>query len=319
MASVLVHIDLDGEIPDASSLAALAAGRVLASAWGASLVATAITDAAIVAEVGPVLRPIVGRAGADRLVLAATTVPAFPLWAVLGGAWMAVVEQVRPRVILFGADAPSGRELAPRTAARLGARLLWRARAVAGDQMELRDRDGVYVRASDSGAAVAMVAAAVGRLAAGAAVGGLEAGAPWIPVQLLAAVAPRHPGIVVTGTTPADPAQVATVIVALAEEVGRDGATRAGALALARTLGAPLLDGARTDRHTPLAPELCILIGGGVGEISGATAVVRIGGHATGKGDDGTLEGPTAIMLTELVAALAGPADPADPAEQEQP
>ena len=304
MASVLVHIDLDGEVPDASSLAALAAGRVLASAWGASLVAAAITDAAAVAEVGPVLRPIVGRAGADRLVLAATTVPAFPLWAVLGGAWLAVVEQVRPRVILFGADAPSAGELAPRTAARLGARLLWRARAVAGDQMELRDRDGAYVRASDSGAAVALVAAAP-------AVWRLAAGAPGIPVQLLAPVAPRHPGIVVAGTTPAVPAQVAAVVVALAEEAGRDGATRAGALALARTLGAPLLDGARTDRHTPLAPELCILIGGEVGEIAGGTAVVRIGGPASGTGDDGTLDGPTAITLTELVAALAGLAGPA--------
>ena len=42
MAAVLVHIDLDGARPHASSLQALAAGRVVASSWGATLYAAVI-------------------------------------------------------------------------------------------------------------------------------------------------------------------------------------------------------------------------------------------------------------------------------------
>ena len=42
MAAVLVQIDLDGARPHASSLQALAAGRVVASSWGATLYAAVI-------------------------------------------------------------------------------------------------------------------------------------------------------------------------------------------------------------------------------------------------------------------------------------
>jgi hypothetical protein len=42
VAAVLVHIDLDGDKPHPSSLVALAAGRQVASSWGATLYAALI-------------------------------------------------------------------------------------------------------------------------------------------------------------------------------------------------------------------------------------------------------------------------------------
>ena len=97
------------------------------------------------------------RAGADKVVVALTDAVVAPLWAAVGGAWQGVLDHLRPRLVLFGADAPSAAELAPRTGARIGARLLIRARAIGVDDVELRDRDGGYVRVSDSGAAVVMI------------------------------------------------------------------------------------------------------------------------------------------------------------------
>ena len=100
---------------------------------------------------------MLARGGADKVVVAVSRAPVEPLWAAVGNAWQGVIDHLRPRLVLFGADAPSAAELGPRTAARIGARLLVRARASGIDDVELRDRDGAYARSSDGGAAVAMV------------------------------------------------------------------------------------------------------------------------------------------------------------------
>src|SRR5262249_24384017 len=106
------------------------------------------------------IRTAIARGGADKVVVALTEAPIAPLWSALGTAWQAVLDRLRPRLVAFGADAPSAIELAPRTAARIGARLLLRARATGAGEVELRDRDGRSVRAGDPGAAVALVGAA---------------------------------------------------------------------------------------------------------------------------------------------------------------
>src|SRR5207342_725777 len=92
-----------------------------------------------------------------KIVVAMTDTPVAPLWAAVGGAWQGILDHLRPRLVLFGADSPSAAELGPRTGARIGARLLMRARTLGGDDVELRDRDGGYVRVGDSGAAVALI------------------------------------------------------------------------------------------------------------------------------------------------------------------
>ncbi|MEO7733693.1 MAG: hypothetical protein ABIY55_22200, partial [Kofleriaceae bacterium] len=147
MAAVLVHIDLDGDRPHESSSQALAAGRAVASSWGATLYAAVIVhepahdpdDPAAVgvaaarvpgeAKAIEAVRAALARGGADKIVVAKTSAPIVPLWAALGAAWQGVVEHLRPRLVVFGADAPSAAELGPRTAARIGARLMLRARA----------------------------------------------------------------------------------------------------------------------------------------------------------------------------------------------
>jgi hypothetical protein len=170
VAAVLVHIDLDGERPHASSMVALAAGRQLATSWGATLYAALIAhntsekksadstaqvvSAARVPGIDEIENALV-RGGADKIVVALTDGPLAPLWAAVGSAWLGIVDHLRPRLVLFGADSPSAAELGPRTGARIGARLLLRARALAGDDVELRDRDGGYARMADSGATVA--------------------------------------------------------------------------------------------------------------------------------------------------------------------
>lgn len=122
MAAVLVHIDLEGKRPHRASLVALAAGRQLASSWGATLYAAVIAK-----DASDVDAAALGKAGADKIMVATTEAAIAPLWAAVGGAWQTVLDQLRPRLVLFGADAPSAPELAPRTGARIGARLLMRA------------------------------------------------------------------------------------------------------------------------------------------------------------------------------------------------
>lgn len=326
MGSVLVHIDLDGDRPHPSSLAALSAGRATASSWGATLYAavvihdptTTITSSDVTARIGAMplprleqIRATLARAGADKVLVAVTDVPVAPLWAVVGGAWQGVLDHLRPRLVLFGADAPSAPELGPRTAARIGARLLARARATGIDHVELRDRDGAYVRASDGGAAVVLVGAM-------AAAGPADDDIDIIVLQLPNSADPR---IELAGTSPAELHHTAGALVAIDDAIAADAAAVEAAHRLATLLGAQVVGGtgavragtlplgAAIERTTPLAPELCVAIGTPALDLAGASSLVRIG-TTGGKHVDGSLPAPAGPALAELVRALAGPEDP---------
>jgi len=160
VGAVLVHIDLDGDRPHAASVSALAAGRAVASSWGATLYAALLAhaseprgDADIPGEIVTTL----AHAGADKIVVAMTDAPVAPTWGSSGAAWQRVFDQLRPRLVLFGEDAPSVSELAPRTSAQLEARLVQGARALDGDEIDLRDPDGAGVRVGDPGVTVVTI------------------------------------------------------------------------------------------------------------------------------------------------------------------
>lgn len=89
MGAVLVHIDLDGDRPHPSSMAALAAGRAVASSWGATLYAAFIaSDPSEQANPGiSGIQVAIARAGADKCVVAVTDAPIVPLWSAVGSAW----------------------------------------------------------------------------------------------------------------------------------------------------------------------------------------------------------------------------------------
>jgi hypothetical protein len=92
VAAVLVHIDLphgDRGRADASSLTALAAGRALATSWGASLYAGVIMAAPVRATAA--LEAELVRGGVDRIVIAPTLGELAPLWDSLGNAWQNVL------------------------------------------------------------------------------------------------------------------------------------------------------------------------------------------------------------------------------------
>jgi hypothetical protein len=217
-----------------------------------------------------------------------------------------VLDHLRPRLVLFGADAPSAAELGPRTAARFGARLLLRARATAGDQVELRDRDGGYVRAGDGGAAVVLVGAS--RAAAGR-------GDEDIDLLMLVAPGGADPRIEVAGTAPAGLLHAGGAVVVLGDDVAHDAEVARGAKKLAKLLAASLVGsaavaragtvaaGSVVERGAALAPELCIAIGAPAIDLAGAAALVRIGA-AGGKHVEGALPAPAAESLDDLVRAL---------------
>jgi hypothetical protein len=245
-------------------------------------------------------------AGADKVVVAVTDAPIAPLWSAIGAPWQSVLDHLRPRLVLFGADAPATPELGPRTAARIGARLLMRARATAGDHVELRDRDGGYVRSADGGAAVVLVGAA--RPSRGA-------GDEDIDVMVVISPGGADPRIEVAGTCPAELAHTGAPIVAIGDDVAFDTEVVRGAVRLARVLGAHVVGGAAAakagavapgavvDRSAPLAPELCVAIGVPAIDLAGSTGLVRIG-TAGGKGVDAALTGPASASLDQLVRAL---------------
>lgn len=377
MAAVLVHIDLDGDRPHASSLEALAAGRAVASSWGATLYAAVIahdpdppaaadaswpgrgsaagrdgndgrsdarsdgrsgarSDPRNKARAIEPFRATLARGGADKVVIAWTAAPIVPLWSALGAAWQCVLDQLRPRLVAFGADAPSAIELGPRTAARIGARLFVRTRtarvgsspagAPAGtsagtsagisagtsiatsgdDHIEIRDRDGSYVRASDSGAAVVLVGAAPA----------LDPhGDDDIDVLVLATPGGADPRIELVTTAPAELAHTAGTLIAIGDEAARDPEIAQATRRLARVLGAHIVGsaqaaatglvaaGAVVSRNAPLNPELCIAIGSPAIDLAGSSSLVRIGATG-GKGVDYALGGPIAAQLGELVRAL---------------
>jgi len=323
VAAVLVHIDLDGDRPHPSSLAALAAGRQVASSWGATLYAAVIAhepgevhgiDSTAQIELAKKLPGIEGvqtqlaQGGADKVVVALTDAPVAPLWSAIGSAWQTVLDQLRPRLVLFGADSPSAPELGPRTGARIGARLLNRARSLGVDDVELRDRDGGYVRAGDSGAAVVLVGQAPA-----AALGDDD-----IDLAVIATTGGADSRIELAGATAAELTQTCGAVVAIGDDVLGDPDVVGDARRLADQLGATLVGsaaavragivepGAVVERTTPLAPELCVVIGTMQLDLAGATSIIRIG-TTGGKSIDGALPAPVADNLAALVKRLDEP------------
>jgi electron transfer flavoprotein alpha subunit len=322
VGAVLVHIDLDGDRPHPSSLLALAAGRAVASSWGATLYAALVVrddeererdPAESTGRIGgstkqvraiEATRAALARAGADKIVVALTDVTLAPLWAAIGAPWQGILDHLRPRLVLFGADAPATGELGPRTAARIGARLLLRARAIGVDLVELRDRDGGYVRASDGGAAVAMI-------------GGARAayqGDDDIDVVVLSLPGGADDRVEIAGSAPAELVH-GRAIVAISDDMANDKQIASGATKLAALLGAPVVGssaaaragavtaGAVIERAAPIAPEVCVTIGTPSLDLAGCSSLIRIGGGA-GKGADGSLTGGAAANLAQLVRAL---------------
>lgn len=292
---MLVHIDVDGAAPHPASLAALAAGRHIASSWGATLYAAIVAhdasahaspEATLHAAGIEALQSALALAGSDKVLVATTDAPIAPLWSSIGTAWQGIVDHLRPRLVLFGADSPSAAELGPRTGARIGARLLMRAHAIGIEDVELRDRDGGYVRVSDSGAAVALVGATSHPVAG-------DDDADFTSL----AFAHDDARVELTGRSPADPSQARTLIVLgddALERIDRGALASLSAMLDARIIGGPAAMRAGiiaaedvVDRHAPLTPELCILIGAPHVDVAGAASVIRIGG--AGKHLDGTL------------------------------
>jgi electron transfer flavoprotein alpha/beta subunit len=324
VGAVLVHIDLDGDHVEPSSLAALAAGRAVASSWGGTLYA------ALIAHDPSARKPIdgeeptapvrltsakrlkdvqteLGLAGADKIVVAMTASPVLPMWFSVGDAWQKVLDHLRPRLVLFGAESPSAAELGPRTGARLGARLLLRARAIGVEEVELRDRDGGYVRASDGGAAVVLVGGPPPAMTAD----------EDIDLVVLDAKTGADDRVELAGTIPAEVSHTIGAIVALGDDA-LDPVIAKEAARIARLLDAPVVGsanaaranaighGAVVDKNAPLAPEVCIAIGNPVIDLAGTTSVVRVGGGG-GKAIDGSLSGPIPMNLAELRRALEEP------------
>lgn len=283
---------------------------MVASSWGATLYAALVVhdtsdrgapdSTAQVVSAGnmPALdgtQEQLARAGADKIVVALTDVTPTPLWATVGGAWQGVLDHLRPRLVLFGADAPSTAELAPRTGARLGARLFLRARAIGVEDVELRDRDGGYVRSSDSGAAVAVI-------------GGPQPAAGCdedVDLVLLVMPGSADERVEVIGSQPAELSHMTGAIVALGEDAAGDPAIAKQAKKLAAALGAPVVSPPTIARNTPLSPDLLIAVGTVNVDVAGATSLVRIAPTAS-KQVDGALTGPMAGSLSELVDALGG-------------
>ncbi|HUJ61222.1 MAG TPA: hypothetical protein VLX92_22115 [Kofleriaceae bacterium] len=305
LAVVIVHIDLEGDRPHASSLVALAAGRHVASSWGATLYAALIVRDAQGLDA---TETTLARSGADKIVVAVTDAPLAPLWAMVGNAWQGVLDHLRPRLVLFGADAPSAAELAPRTGARIGARLLTRARALGLDDVELRDRDGGYARVADSGAAVALIGRAdpIDRA---------DDDVDLVVLNLPGGVDPR---LELATETAAEIGHSLGAVVALGDDVVDQPQIARHARQLANLLGAQLIGsaaaaragaiepGAVVEPHSAMAPELLIAVGAALVEPAGASAVVKIGAPA-GKLVDGALLGPVDSELAELVKRLEAP------------
>jgi len=295
-------------------MVALAAGRHVASSWGATLYAAVLVhdpdhmpgDSKGIGDIESAL----AKGGADKVVVAVSKSEIAPLWAAIGNAWQGVIDHLRPRLVLFGADAPSSAELGPRTAARIGARLLLRARASGIDDVELRDRDGGYARASDGGAAVAMI----GRAARTAAV----ADDCDVDVVVLEPTGEHDPRVELGPITRAAIAQTAGTVIALGDELATDPKVTAAAQKLATLLDAHLVGGtaarragaidkpAVVERTTALAPELCITIGAAQVDVAGAASVIKIGATPTNRvtAVDGSLAGLADIGLAELVKKL---------------
>ena len=300
---------------------ALAAGRAVASSWGATMYAAVIVhdpargdgvaNAHVPGEARVIeaVRAALARGGADKIVVAKTPAPIVPLWSTLGAAWQGVLEHLRPRLVLFGADAPAAAELGPRTAARIGARLLLRARSRGGDDVELRDRDRGCVRAGDSGAAVVLVGAA----------SPIEVhGDDDIDVMVLVPPGDADPRIELVSTAPAEIGHLLGTLVAIGDDAARDPDIARAAHRIARVLGAHLIGGAAAatagviepggvvERGAALAPELCVAIGHPAIDLAGAACKIAIGAgsKAPDRERDSQPPGAIAASLGELARML---------------
>jgi hypothetical protein len=305
VGAVLVHIDFDGDRLHPSSLVALATGRTLASTWGATLYAALIVHdgnpgddlaAGSTANLPGVARyqSDLSAAGADKVVVATTRANLAPLWSALGGAWSVVLAHIHPRLVLFGADAPAAGELGPRTAARLSARFLSRARAVTRDQLvELRDHGGGYARESDSGATVALVG---GRRAA-------SMGSANADLLLVVADSAGDPNVEIVRSAPADVTATSRAVIALDETATVDAALNPDVMRLATLFDAPIVRAGQLPPTSPLAPDLIISLGTPAIDVAGASAVVRIAG-ASSKNVDAALPAPLGEHASKLRHAL---------------
>ncbi len=278
----------------------------MASSWGGTLYAALVvhdpTDRGSADSTGQIshghvpgvehVRAALARGGADKVVVAITDAPIAPLWAAIGGAWQGVLDHLRPRLVLFGADAPSAGELGPRTGARIGARLLIRARAVGLDHVELRDRDGSYVRATDGGAAVVLIGATPAT----------TVGDDDIDIVVLAMPGGGDARVEIVGGAPAEISHGGGSIVAIDDASAADPQIMDAATHLASLLDAPVV----RSSTTPLAPELCVVIGSPSIDLAGASSLIRIGQakDTIGKNVDGAIPGLAGPALAELIRAL---------------
>jgi electron transfer flavoprotein alpha subunit len=138
VASVVVHAVAHGAAPSRSSLAALAAGRAIASELGATLhVTVAIPETDPPAAPAPPLEMLfvrLGRAGADRVELLPRADAGPVRWSRTGAALARLCRRLAPRLVLFGANDDGG-DIAPRLAANLGSAFFANAQ-LCGDRRE---------------------------------------------------------------------------------------------------------------------------------------------------------------------------------------
>ncbi len=125
MASLLVHIEVDGPGADGAaalaprSLRVLGEGRRIATSLGACLHACVRLTDDEKADLDGVTEAL-GRAGADKVHVWRGPSSEPVLWATHGGELQALCEELHPLLVLLTAG-PAGAELAPRLAAALGA------------------------------------------------------------------------------------------------------------------------------------------------------------------------------------------------------
>jgi len=134
-----------------------------------------------------------------------------------------------------------------------------------------------------------------------------------IDLVVLALPGGADPNIEIVGTRPAELVHTTGALVAIADDVVDNAKLVTDAKRLATLLGAQLVGGAAAakvvaptaivDKSTPLAPELCVVIGNATVDLSGSTSVIKIGASAD-KTIDGALPAPPAVSLASLVKHL---------------
>lgn len=143
MANVLVFVEVADGRPAGGSLRALAEGRRVATELGATVYAVA-TCAAPPAYGENDLVAVLSRHGADRVVLATgAELVGRAAFATHGAAMQSVCERFPPALVLFANDA-TGRDIAPRLAARIGAAFAARTNLAVDEEGVLALESPVY-------------------------------------------------------------------------------------------------------------------------------------------------------------------------------